>query len=88
MMLICSFCRFTQAALKLDGGEKCCNIGRLSTGVGSRMLQSLILIDALSSAYWEKKGEKTEKEREMARGLFSQGQTCLAGCAAWDFCSC
>jgi hypothetical protein len=32
------------------------------------MLQSLILIDALSSVCWEK------EKREMARGLFSQGQ--------------
>jgi hypothetical protein len=31
--------------------------------------QSLILIDALSSACWEKE----KKKEEMARGLFSQG---------------
>jgi hypothetical protein len=40
--------------------------------LGSRMLQSLILIDGLSSAYWEIK-----KKTERARGLFSQGLTCL-----------
>jgi hypothetical protein len=32
------------------------------------MSQSLILIDALSSAFWEKL-----KKRETAQGLFSQG---------------
>jgi hypothetical protein len=31
---------------------------------------------------------KKEKRRETAEGLFSQGQTCLAGCAARDFCHC
>jgi hypothetical protein len=49
------------------------------------MWQSLILIDALSSAYWEKfkkkKERKEKKKREMAKGLYSQGLTCLAGCA-------
>jgi hypothetical protein len=41
------------------------------------MLQSLILIDSLSSASWEKKRKRKkkkkrerEREREMARGLF------------------
>jgi hypothetical protein len=42
-------------------------IGRLSMVYGSRMLQSLILIDALSSACREKK-----REREIAGRLFSQ----------------
>jgi hypothetical protein len=54
------------------------------------MLQSSILIDALSSSCWEKtKTKEREKERgEMAKGLFSQGQTHLAGCAMWDFRCC
>jgi hypothetical protein len=34
-----------------------CGIGRLSMRWGSRMIQSWILIDALSSAYWEKKNK-------------------------------
>jgi hypothetical protein len=58
-------------------------------GYGSRMLQNLILIDALSSACWEKKRKKKKtKKREMTGGLFSQGQTCLAGCTVQDFCGC
>jgi hypothetical protein len=36
------------------------------------MSQSLILIDALSSADWENK-RKREKKGERAGGLFSQG---------------
>jgi hypothetical protein len=53
------------------------------------MLQSLILIDALSSACWEKKREGgKKKKRETARGFLSQGQTHLAGCAMWDFHGC
>jgi hypothetical protein len=47
------------------------------------MSQSLIQIDALYSAFV---GEK-EKKIEMARVFFPQGQTHLAGCAVWDFCS-
>jgi hypothetical protein len=39
-----------------------CSIGRLSMGKGSRMLQSLILIDALSSACWENKKPKNREE--------------------------
>jgi hypothetical protein len=38
----------------------CHGIGRLSMGLGSRMSQSLILFDALSSACWEK-NKKEEK---------------------------
>jgi hypothetical protein len=34
----------------------------------------------------EKKVKKKKKERETARGLFSQGVTHLAAYAAWDFC--
>jgi hypothetical protein len=60
-----------------------CGKGRLSMGYVSRISQTLILIDALSSAYWKK-----EKEREMARGLLSHVWTHLAGCATWDFHSC
>jgi hypothetical protein len=40
-----------------------CGIGRLSMGQGSRMFQSLILMDALSSAYWENKRKKKKKEK-------------------------
>jgi hypothetical protein len=40
------------------------------------MLQSSVLIDALSSACWEKK-KKREREKEMARVLFSQGRHAL-----------
>jgi hypothetical protein len=36
----------------------------------SRMSQSLILIDALSSACWEKRKRKKKRERETVRGLF------------------
>jgi hypothetical protein len=46
-------------------------LGKLSMGYGSRMLQSLILIDVLSSACWEK---KKKKRKEIAMGIFSQGQ--------------
>jgi hypothetical protein len=47
------------------------------------MSQNLILIDALSSACWEKKG-KIKKQLE---GFFPRagGCTCLAGCAVQDF---
>jgi hypothetical protein len=44
------------------------------------MLQSLILIDAFSSACWEK------KKREVARVFFPQDWTHIAGCATQDFC--
>jgi hypothetical protein len=71
-----------QAALKLAGREKWCGVRRLSTVYGYRMSQSLILIDALFFACWEK------KKRDTARELFFQGQTGLAGCAAWDFHGC
>jgi hypothetical protein len=52
-------------------------------GKGSMMPQCLILIDASSSACWETKLKK--KKREAAKGLFSLGKTCLAGCATWGF---
>jgi hypothetical protein len=48
------------------------------------MLQSLILIDVLSSACW-KKGKNNNKKGETAGGLFSQGRTHFAGCAMQDF---
>jgi hypothetical protein len=51
------------------------------------MSQSLILITALFSTYWEEKKEERKKEKWLG-GFFSQGQTCLAGYAVWDFCSC
>jgi hypothetical protein len=44
------------------------------------MLQHSILIDALSSACFAKQN-KTNKQKEIAKGLFFQGGTCLAGCA-------
>jgi hypothetical protein len=54
-------------------------------GLVSRMLQSLILIDALSSTFWEKK----ERQKQPGRGaLLSQGGTCFADCVAWDFHGC
>jgi hypothetical protein len=34
------------------------------------------------------RGEKRKKKKEMARGFFSQGETCLADCAAWYFPGC
>jgi hypothetical protein len=37
------------------------------------MLQSLILIDALSSAFWEKE-KKKKKEKRNGWEIFSQGQ--------------
>jgi hypothetical protein len=45
------------------------------------MLQSLILIDTLPCVCLEK---KKKKERN-SPGLFFQGQTHLAGSAAWNF---
>jgi hypothetical protein len=44
-----------------------CSIGMLSMSKGSRMSQSLILIDALSSASWEKRERERERERERKR---------------------
>jgi hypothetical protein len=35
-----------------------------------------------------KKRKRKILKREMARGLFLTSQTCLAGCAAWDFHGC
>jgi hypothetical protein len=49
------------------------------------MLQSLIMIDILSSASWEKEKEKKRKDNQPGE-VFSQGLTCLVGCVAWDFC--
>jgi hypothetical protein len=60
------------------------SVGSLSMGQGCRLLQSLILIDALSSACWEEK----KRKRETAVVLFAQGWTHLAGCASWDFHGC
>jgi hypothetical protein len=55
------------------------------------MLQSLILIDALSSACWEKE-KKKERERNGGGGgaFFPQGWTCLAGvlCGIFAAVSC
>jgi hypothetical protein len=47
----------------------------------------LILIDALSSACWEKnkKEIKNRKRKKWLGGYFSQGQTCIDGCAMQDF---
>jgi hypothetical protein len=62
-----------QTTLELADREKCLlfsmqhSIGRLFTGEGSRMWQSLILIDALSSACWE------EKKKKHSQGLFPPG---------------
>jgi hypothetical protein len=52
------------------------------------MSQSLILIDVLSSAFWEKKQKNTKPE--VARRSFSRagGWTLLAGCAGQDFRGC
>jgi hypothetical protein len=51
------------------------------------MSQSLILIDILSSACWEKKRKGGKKKREKQSGaFFPQGWTSLDGCAMWDFC--
>jgi hypothetical protein len=44
-----------QAALEPAGWEKWYSVEKLSMGLGSKMSQSSILIDALSSACWEKK---------------------------------
>jgi hypothetical protein len=54
----CSFCRFIQAAWEPAGREKWHGIRRLR----ARMLQGLILIDALSSACWERKKKKEKKK--------------------------
>jgi hypothetical protein len=43
------------------------------------MLQSSILIDALSSAYWE------VKNRRNSPGLFSQGRHALLAVPPWDY---
>jgi hypothetical protein len=51
------------------------------------MLQSLILIDALSSACWEKKKKKKEK-RPGAFFPWVRGQTQLSGYARQDIHSC
>jgi hypothetical protein len=51
------------------------------------VLQSLILIDALFSACWEKKKREREKEKWWwGVSFFPQGWKCLAGCAMWDIC--
>jgi hypothetical protein len=87
-MLTCSFCRFTQAALSWPAERN--GAAFLSAAqhkeachrLGGPGCHGLILIDALSSSCWE---EKKEREREIVRGLFSQGWTCLAGCACAEF---
>jgi hypothetical protein len=63
--------------------------------LGVQDFKSLVLIDALSSACWEKIKErkKKEKKKEMAGCFFffffnTQGRTCLAGCAVQDFHGC
>jgi hypothetical protein len=72
-----------QAALELAGREKClsffsvqCSIGRLSMGQRSTVLQNLILIDVLSSAYWEK--EKQRKGKWLGGGFPRAGHALLA----------
>jgi hypothetical protein len=72
VMLTCSFCSFMQAALEPADGEKWlhffsvqCGVGRLSTARCPGCC-SLILNDALSSAFWEKK-RKREREKEKKR---------------------
>jgi hypothetical protein len=50
------------------------SLGRFSMGLGSKMSQGLILMDAPSFAYWEKKEKEKEKEKRCGWGLFSQGQ--------------
>jgi hypothetical protein len=49
------------------------------------MSQSSVLVDGISSACLEK---EKKKKKETHWGLFSQGRTFLAGCAAWDFPGC
>jgi hypothetical protein len=63
-----------QPALELAGREKWHNIGRLPLGKASRMLQSSILIDALSSACWEKKN----KDKQTGGFFLRAGHTLLA----------
>jgi hypothetical protein len=65
-----------------------CKIGRLSMGWGYRMSQSLILIDALSSACWGKKTQekkKKQRERNHQGAFIFQNQTHLSGCAVQDY---
>jgi hypothetical protein len=45
-------------------------VGRLSTGYGSRMSQSLILIDILSSVFSGKEKTKKKRKGHLARRLF------------------
>jgi hypothetical protein len=56
------------------------------------MSQSLILIDALFSACWEKKKRKENKQTNKTYGetFFpgAGGQTRLVGCATQNFLSC
>jgi hypothetical protein len=53
------------------------------------MSQSLIPIDALSSAYWENlKKKKKGGEEGNGQAAFSQGWTHLAGCVALGFHGC
>jgi hypothetical protein len=70
VMLTCLFCRFMQVVLEPARGEKCCGIGNLSMGKESRMLQSLILIGALSSACWGERERERERLRPVLGDLF------------------
>jgi hypothetical protein len=50
------------------------------------MLQGLILIDALSSAYWKrKKKRKGKKREELPGGIFFPRETHPIGCAVPGF---
>jgi hypothetical protein len=53
------------SSFEIAGKEKWCRIRRLSVGLWARMLQSLILTDALFTASWEK-----ERKRENQLGGF------------------
>jgi hypothetical protein len=54
-------------------------------GYGSRMLQNLILIDALSSACWEKKRKKKDKKERNDWGTIFPGpdMPCWLHCAGF-----
>jgi hypothetical protein len=65
-----------------------CKIGRLSMGWGYRMSQSLILIDALSSACWGKKTQEKKKKTERESFYFPEPDTpfwlCCTGLSWWS----
>jgi hypothetical protein len=52
------------------------------------MLQDLFLIDALSSASWEKKQKKKRKKKQLGAFFRARGQTHLCGCAMQDLRGC